>query len=112
MTDHIASHYPFLSLPPMSFKTGLLALTTFLLASGCATIAGKTNMMSDDKVVSESAGALGYEPSQLTLLTRRTEGTNTYVTLRADNGKEFACTINGGNLMSAGMVNPPSCTEK
>lgn len=68
--------------------------------------------MSDDKVKSEAAGALGYEPSQLTLVSRRTEGTNTYATLRASDGKEFACTINGGNLLSAGMVNPPTCTQK
>ncbi len=69
-------------------------------------------MMSDDRVVSESAGALGYEPSQMTLLSRRTEGTNTFATLRAADGKEFACTINGGNLLSAGMVNPPTCTQR
>lgn len=43
---------------------------------------------------------------------RRTEGTNTYVNLKSKDSKEFTCVINGGNLMSMGMTNPPMCNRK
>ena len=43
---------------------------------------------------------------------RRTEGVNTYVTLKASNGKTYACTVNGGNLFSFGMTNPPVCNAR
>jgi hypothetical protein len=51
-------------------------------------------------------------PSDLTLLERRTEGVNTYVTLKAKSGKTYACTVNGGNLLSFGMTNPPVCNAR
>lgn len=95
------------------------AMTATLAASqlaGCATVAGGTNMLTDERIVSESAGALGLAPANLTLVSRRTEGTNTYATLRArekDKDKaEYVCVINGGNLLSFGMVNPPTCTKR
>ena len=55
---------------------------------------------------------LGLSPSELTLVERRTEGVNTYVTLKASNGKTYACTVNGGNLFSFGMTNPPVCNAR
>lgn len=87
-----------------------LALTCLL--SACAMVAEKTNLMSDADIASQTGGALGYAPADLSVLQRRTEGTNTYVLLRARDKKEFACTLNGGNLLTMGMVNPPSCTKK
>lgn len=89
-----------------------LAGLVVLVASGCSSIAGSTNMLSDDKIKSETAGTLGYSPQDLVIVNRRTEGTNTYVNLKAKDGKEFACTINGGNLLSFGMTNPPACNRK
>jgi hypothetical protein len=80
--------------------------------AGCSTVAEKTNFVSDDTLKSQAAGTLGYAPADLTLVSRRTEGTNSYVVLRARDKKEFACTINGGNLLTMGMTNPPSCTRK
>lgn len=88
------------------------ALGASLLVSGCASMAGGTNMLSDDRIRSESAGALGYDPAALTLVSRRTEGTNTYVALKATDGKEFNCIINGGNILTMGMINPPMCSAK
>jgi hypothetical protein len=85
---------------------------TFFAICGCASIAENTNMISDEKAVSQSAGALGYSPNDLTLTDRRTEGTNTYVNLEAKDGKEFTCIINGGNMLSMGLVNPPMCGKK
>jgi hypothetical protein len=83
-----------------------------LAMSACGTIAENTNMLSDDKIVSQSAGALGFEPGELTLESRRTEGTNTYANLKSKSGQEYACIINGGNLLTMGISNPPSCAKK
>jgi hypothetical protein len=80
--------------------------------SGCASVAGSTNMLTDDKIKSDTAGVLGYSPSDLTITSRRTEGTNTYVNLIASNKKEYSCVINGGNLLTMGMTNPPQCAKK
>jgi len=87
-------------------------MITLAFASGCTTVAGSTNMLSDERIVAESAGVLGRAPADLTLVTRQTSGTNTYATLRGKDKKEYACVINGGNLLSFGMVNPPTCTAK
>lgn len=80
--------------------------------AGCSTIASSTNMLSDEKIKSETGGVLGLSPNQLTIVERRTEGTNTYVQLKAKTGQEFNCIINGGNLLSMGLVNPPMCSKK
>lgn len=86
--------------------------TTLLTLSGCASIASGTNTLTDEKIKSETSGALGYSPADLTITNRRTEGTNTYVNLQAKDKKEFTCIINGGNLLTFGMTNPPMCTKK
>lgn len=88
-----------------------LAALAFGLA-GCSSLASSTNSLTDERIRSESAGALGYGPDELTLVSRRTEGTNTYANLKAEDGKEFTCIINGGNMLSFGMTNAPSCGRK
>lgn len=82
------------------------------LLVGCTSLAQSTNTLSDERIQSMTAGVLGYEPSELTIASRRTEGTNTYVNLQANDGREFTCVVNGGNLLSMGMTNPPSCSRK
>jgi hypothetical protein len=90
-----------------------LALAALTMAlGGCSSIASSTNMPSDDRLRSEAAGALGLQPDQLSLLNRRTEGTNTFYVVKARDGKEYSCTLNGGNLLSFGMTNPPNCSRK
>lgn len=79
---------------------------------GCAAVAEKTNMISDNTVKSQTAGALGYVPNDLEIVSRRTEGTNTYVVVKVKDNREFACTLNGGNILTMGMVNPPSCNPR
>ena len=96
----------------MSFKNIIAVSGLILIASGCNAIATKTNVLSDEKIKSQTSGALGYTPSQMTITNRRTEGVNTYVNLKASDGKEFTCIINGGNLLSMGMTNPPMCNKK
>jgi hypothetical protein len=90
----------------------VLALAALLALGGCSSIAGSTNRLSDDRLKSEAAGALGLSPGELALLNRRTEGTNTFYAVKARDGKEYNCIINGGNLLSFGMTNPPSCKRK
>jgi len=92
----------------LSSRTAAVAVGCFFIA-GCSAIATKTNTLSDADILSNTAGVLGMPPSELTLVGRRTEGVNTYVTLKAKNGKTYACTVNGGNLLSFGMTNPPVC---
>lgn len=96
----------------MLFKKFVVACGLVCLAAGCSTIAEKTNMISDEKIKSESAAALGLHADELTLVSRRTEGTNTYADLKTKKGKEFTCMFNGGNLLTGGIVNPPSCAKK
>lgn len=96
----------------MKLSKIILACSIAFIAAGCTTIATKTNVLSDERIKSETAGVLGYAPNDLTILDRRTEGVNTYVRLRAKDKKEFNCTINGGNLLSMGVTNPPMCGKK
>jgi len=96
----------------MSLLKLYVTVTTLVLLSGCNALASKTNMLSDDDVKSQSAGALGYAPADLTVINRRTQGTNTYVLLKTNDNKQFNCIINGGNILTFGMSNPPNCAPK
>lgn len=87
----------------------IIAAALSVTLSGCAMVAEKSTMISDDRVKSQASGALGYPVSDIELVSRRTEGTNTFVVVRAKDRKEFACTLNGGNILTMGMVNPPTC---
>ncbi|MGY4819419.1 hypothetical protein ACVNP3_26185 [Pseudomonas chlororaphis subsp. piscium] len=83
-----------------------------MVLAGCNSLAGKTNMLDDDKIKSQTGGTLGYDPSEITVVSRRTEGTNTYVLIKTKDSKQFNCIINGGNLLTLGMTNPPQCAPK
>lgn len=93
-------------------NTVAIALAALFVLSGCGSIASSTNSLSDDRLKSEAAGSIGLSPGELALLNRRTEGTNTFYAVKARDGKEYNCVINGGNLLSFGMTNPPSCKRK
>ncbi|TWH99383.1 hypothetical protein IP90_03122 [Luteimonas cucumeris] len=96
----------------MSLRGITLVVMTSVLATGCASLASSTNMLSDEDIVSQTAGAIGYPPAEVTLVSRRTEGVNTYVELQTRDGKPYTCIVNGGNLLSMGMTNPPVCNKK
>jgi hypothetical protein len=81
----------------------LIALAVFV--AGCA-----ATVISDDKIRSSTAGVLGVEPGQVAIENRRSEMTNTYYVAKTSNG-EYACVISG-SVLSAGLVNPPTCTRK
>ena len=96
----------------MSLKGITLVIAASMLFTGCASLASSTNMLSDEDIVSETSGAMGYAPADVTLVSRRTQGVNTYAELETKDGKQFTCIVNGGNLLSMGMTNPPVCTKK
>jgi hypothetical protein len=75
------------------------------IVSGCA-----TNLLSDDRIRANTAGVLGQPASAVVISDRREEGLNTYYTARTRRGV-FACSINGGNILTAGMVNAPICNR-
>jgi len=58
---------------------GFFAVSVVL--AGC-----QQQMMSDDRIASAVAGTLGVPVGDI-----------------------IACTINGGGLLAAGMINPPTC---
>jgi hypothetical protein len=93
-------------------NTLTIALAALFMLSGCGSIASSTNSLSDDRLKTEAAGSIGLSPGDLSLLNRRTEGTNTFYAVKARDGKEYNCVINGGNLLSFGMTNPPNCKRK
>lgn len=93
-------------------KKFLIAFFSVAALSGCAVVAEKTNFLNDDDVRRASARAIGMQPDEVKIVSRTTEGTNTYAVIQAKNGKSYACTINGGNILTAGMINPPTCTAK
>lgn len=97
---------------PRAVALSALVFLGGCVLTGCGSIAGSTNMLSDERLKSEAAGALGLSPSDLTLLNRRTEGTNTFYSVKGRDGREYSCTLNGGNLLSFGMTNPPSCNRR
>jgi hypothetical protein len=89
-----------------------LLLTIGLLGAGCAVIAEKTNMLSESDIKAETANILGVSASDLTISNKRTQGTNTYYSIKTKDGKEFNCMINGGNFATMGATNPPTCAKK
>ncbi len=83
-----------------------LVLVPFAVA-GCA-----NSILSDDRIRTNTASTLGVSPDQITISDRKYDGmTNTYYTASAA-GRNYACTINGGTVMSMGITNPPTCTPK
>lgn len=94
------------------FLSRLLLPALLLPLGACSSLAEKSNSLSDERLIAESAGSLGLPPAELKLQSRHTSGTNTFALLRARDGKEYSCTINGGNWLSFGMTNPPVCQRK
>lgn len=77
------------------------------VVSGC-----QTTMLSDDRIASSTAGVLGVSVNEVMITDRRSDGpTNTYYTAKTRKAT-YACVINGGGLLAAGMTNPPVCNKK
>ena len=96
----------------MNSKFYFIGCLASLILSGCSSIASNTNILSDDKIKSSTAATLGYSKDDIVIIEKVIEGTNTYVSLRAKDKKEFKCVINGGNLLTFGMTNSPICGKR
>jgi hypothetical protein len=77
------------------------------LSAGCA-----SQMLSDDRIRTNTAGILGVAPEDLTISNRNEQVPNTYYTATTKSGQGYACIINGGGILAMGMVNPPMCNKK
>ncbi|WP_158744937.1 hypothetical protein [Acidisphaera sp. L21] len=88
----------------MTNKKLLAALAGLLLLSGC-----QSAMLSDDRIADNTAGIIGTSPDGVTISGRHGDATNTYYTATLRNGRHYACVINGGGLLAAGLTNPPTC---
>lgn len=82
--------------------------TAFL--AGCASMYGGASI-ADDSLKSEISAALGLSPAELTIVSRRSEGVNTYVNVKTKAGKEMVCRITGGGVMMMGFKTPPACND-
>lgn len=88
-------------------KLALAVLSVSSLLGGCA-----EQLMSNGSLAVTTAALLGSQPSSLRISDRRTDGlTNTYYTATTDRGVAYRCTVNGGNLMTFGLANPPTCSR-
>ncbi len=91
----------------MNLYSSLALLSIAALATAC-----QTTMLSEDRIASNTAGVLGVPASEITITDRRSDGpTNTYYTAKTKKGT-YACVINGGGLLAAGMTNPPVCNKR
>jgi hypothetical protein len=88
-------------------KATLACLSMAASLAGCA-----STMLSDTRIQSATAGVLGQPPASVSISDRRDDGmTNTYYIAHTPRGA-YACTINGGGLLAAGMVNAPTCNRQ
>jgi hypothetical protein len=89
----------------MKIRTSLACLGLITL-SGCA-----STLLSDARLRGNTAMALGQPEEAVTISNRRDDGiTNTYYIAHTPRGT-FNCSINGGSILDAGMVNAPRCTR-
>jgi len=91
----------------MSKKSIAITLALASFTTGCA-----TQLLSDERLRVNTAGALGTSPDELVITERREQLPNTFYTAKTKSGKVYLCTVNGGSLLAAGMVNAPQCALK
>ena len=82
-----------------------LLLTAVLALSGCA-----DQLVPDGRLRFNTAGVLGADESAVTISNRRSALTDTYYTATTPHGV-FACSMNGGNILTAGLINTPVCNR-
>ncbi len=85
------------------------------LAIAClpvALAACQSTILPDDKIKSETAQVLNVTPDQVTISNRYSEGISDTSYIASAAGRTYACTINGGTVLSFGMSNAPVCTAR
>lgn len=87
-------------------QTALVLMAASLGLAGCA-----DQMLSDGRIISNTAAVLGQPPGVVTIADRRSDTTNTYYTARTPRGA-YSCSINGGDALSLGIVMAPQCSRE
>ena len=87
-------------------RSTIVILCAALCLSGCV------STLSDDRIREETGAAIGVPASQITITNIRHEMTNTFYDAATPSGAQYACTLNGGNVMTLGMTNPAICNRK
>lgn len=85
----------------------LPALTLLVILSGCS-----SQILSDDRLRTHTAPLVGVSASELTIVNRSEQGTNTFYTVKTSAGAEYWCSINGGGVLAAGIVQGGQCSKK
>jgi UDP-N-acetylglucosamine enolpyruvyl transferase len=92
---------------------GIGARATYALVFvGVLGLSGCVSTLSDDRIREETSAALGVPAGEITISNVRQEMTNTFYTATTRSGAQYACILNGGNIMTLGMTNPAVCNRK
>jgi hypothetical protein len=91
----------------MSVRILVIILVPISLLVSCT-----STMLSNEKIISNTAGVLGVSEDNLTLVNRRSDTTTTYYGVRMQNGTNYICTMTGGGILAVGLTNPPTCNKK
>jgi hypothetical protein len=110
MSGCLLSVYKSAMKPPSAMKIR----SAIMIACLGGMSACQTTLLSNDRIVSETAGVLGVPQSELSISDRVRDGpTNTrYMAADSKTGARYACVINGGGALALGMVNPPTCNKQ
>ena len=89
-------------------KGFVLVIAVMGALSGCA-----SQLLSEDRLLSNTADALFVKPSDLTISERKEKVPNTfYVATINKTGRQYNCIVNGGSALTLGFTNPPMCNPK
>jgi len=90
----------------MKATKALACLGLLIAGSGCA-----NQILSDDRIRSNTAMALGQPDSAVVIADRRYDGiTATYYTARTPRAS-YRCVMTGGGVWDFGITNPPQCSR-
>ena len=90
----------------MKTTKAFACLGVLFTASGCA-----DQILSNDRIRSNTAMALGQPDGAVVIADRRYDGTtSTYYTARTPRGV-YRCVMTGGGAWDFGITNPPQCNR-
>jgi hypothetical protein len=85
----------------------LTVLGASLTLAGCA-----DKLLSDDRIRDDTAVALNMPAAAVVISDRRYDGYGTTYYTASNHRAVFRCRIEGGNLNSFGLTNPPECSRR
>lgn len=85
----------------------ILFISAALMGAGCASVA-----VSNDAIEQKTAAALSLSSGTFTINDRVDDGMRTDYTVKASNGKQYACYVTGTVSVTGRVVSDAICTEK